>query len=44
MTDTAAFGDTSPVPGPNGTDSGPGMRVLAQFIRDLSFENPHAPE
>ena len=23
---------------------GPGMRVLAQFIRDLSFENPRAPE
>ena len=22
----------------------PGMRVLAQFIRDLSFENPRAPE
>jgi preprotein translocase subunit SecB len=24
--------------------SGPGIRILAQFIRDLSFENPHAPE
>lgn len=23
---------------------GPGVRVLAQFIRDLSFENPRAPE
>ncbi len=23
---------------------GPGIRVLAQFIRDLSFENPHAPD
>jgi preprotein translocase subunit SecB len=22
----------------------PGIRVLAQFIRDLSFENPHAPD
>jgi len=22
----------------------PGVRVLAQFIRDLSFESPHAPE
>jgi preprotein translocase subunit SecB len=22
----------------------PGIRVLAQFIRDLSFESPHAPE
>ena len=30
-----------------GADSpppGPGMRVLAQFIRDLSFENPNAPD
>jgi len=24
--------------------TGPGIRVLAQFTRDLSFENPHAPE
>lgn len=22
----------------------PGIRILAQYIRDLSFENPHAPE
>ena len=22
----------------------PGIRILAQFIRDLSFENPRAPE
>ena len=22
----------------------PGIRILAQFVRDLSFENPHAPE
>ena len=22
----------------------PGIRILAQFIRDLSFENPHAPD
>ena len=26
-------------------DSGqPGIRILAQYIRDLSFESPHAPE
>ncbi|MCR5878120.1 protein-export chaperone SecB [Phenylobacterium sp. J367] len=25
-------------------DGGPGIRILAQFIRDLSFENPRAPE
>jgi len=22
----------------------PGIRILAQYIRDLSFENPHAPD
>jgi preprotein translocase subunit SecB len=39
MTDVAA-------PPSNGTDGppGPGIRVLAQFIRDLSFENPRAPD
>ncbi|HEY1750003.1 MAG TPA: protein-export chaperone SecB [Caulobacteraceae bacterium] len=32
-------------PAPNGGDTPqPGVRILAQFIRDLSFENPHAPE
>ena len=29
----------------NGADTNePGIRILAQFIRDLSFENPRAPE
>jgi preprotein translocase subunit SecB len=43
MTDTDA--------GAPGTENGteqqadaPGIRILAQFIRDLSFENPRAPE
>ena len=27
-----------------GAPTGPGIRVLAQFIRDLSFENPRAPD
>src|SRR3989338_5262300 len=38
--------DTSvPPPAENGEDiSQPGFRILAQFTRDLSFENPHAPE
>lgn len=44
MTDTAASGDILSVPRQDGADVGPGMRVLAQFIRDLSFENPRAPE
>src|SRR5579875_2747274 len=25
-------------------NTAPGIRILAQFIRDLSFENPRAPE
>jgi preprotein translocase subunit SecB len=31
---------------PDGADpqAQPGIRILAQFIRDLSFENPRAPE
>jgi preprotein translocase subunit SecB len=39
MTDVAA-------PPTNGAETrpGPGIRVLAQFIRDLSFENPRAPD
>jgi preprotein translocase subunit SecB len=28
----------------NGQPAPPGIRVLAQFIRDLSFENPRAPD
>ena len=39
--------DAAPdAPSSNGSDipSGPGIRVLAQFIRDLSFENPRAPD
>ena len=33
-------------PGPNGsdTDMQPGIRILAQYIKDLSFESPRAPE
>jgi preprotein translocase subunit SecB len=31
--------------GPNGaSDAAPGIRILAQFTRDQSFENPHAPD
>ena len=39
MTDTDAAG-----PETNGAGAPePGIRILAQFIRDLSFENPNAP-
>ena len=41
--------DIDPAAAANGLGNGqasaePGIRVLAQFIRDLSFENPRAPE
>jgi preprotein translocase subunit SecB len=29
---------------PTGDAEAPGIRILAQFIRDLSFENPRAPD
>lgn len=39
MTDIDAGGGAQDQAG-----EGPGIRILAQFIRDLSFENPRAPE
>lgn len=38
--------DTSSTPEAQNGDAGeqPGFRILAQFVRDFSFENPHAPE
>ena len=38
--------DIPPAGLPDGADPNapPGIRILAQFIRDLSFENPRAPE
>ena len=39
MTDT----DVADIPQDGQTEE-PGIRVLAQYIRDLSFENPRAPE
>jgi len=44
MTDTDQ-GSGAGAGAPNGQpQDGPGIRILAQFIRDLSFENPRAPE
>ena len=41
MTDTTA----APAPtAPEGGAPAPGFRILAQYVRDLSFENPKAPE
>ena len=39
--DTAANGQTEPT---QGQPAGPGFRIMAQYVRDLSFENPRAPE
>lgn len=36
--------DTPPMPAPGAPQPQPQIRILAQFIRDLSFENPNAPE
>jgi preprotein translocase subunit SecB len=43
MTDTPTDFNAT---GGNGSDAAtqPGIRILAQFVRDLSFENPRAPE
>ena len=39
--DTAANGQTEPM---EGQPTGPGFRIMAQYVRDLSFENPRAPD
>jgi preprotein translocase subunit SecB len=39
MTDAAP-----PVDAPEGAPQTPGFRILAQYVKDLSFENPRAPE
>lgn len=46
MTDEAASPPSESAPGSGaGMDmAGPSIQVLSQFIRDLSFENPYAPQ
>jgi len=41
MTDTETGAAGAPTKAPPGD---PGFRILAQFVRDLSFENPRAPD
>ncbi|MEQ8320550.1 MAG: protein-export chaperone SecB [Rhodospirillales bacterium] len=45
MTDTSAPGNPNSPEGTNGdTPTAPAMRVLGQYVKDLSFENPgHSP-
>ena len=44
MTDTTAPVDALANGAQSGPAPGPGFRIMAQFVRDLSFENPKAPE
>ena len=46
MTDLPPIGvpPNGPMGGPGPAEGPPGVRVLAQYIRDLSFENPLAPD
>jgi preprotein translocase subunit SecB len=44
MTDTPPVDPAISQNGEDAASGGPGIRILAQFIRDLSFENPRAPE
>lgn len=44
MTDTPPETTDAAAPAENGGLPSPGIRIMAQFIRDLSFENPRAPE
>lgn len=34
--------DSGPVP--NGEDTSPAVGIISQYVKDLSVENPHAPE
>lgn len=44
MTDeTAGNGASSGAPPASGTQAAPAIRVLAQYVKDMSFENPDAP-
>jgi preprotein translocase subunit SecB len=43
MTDTDTAGALTGQTGEDGA-AAPSIRILAQFVRDLSFENPRAPE
>ena len=48
MTDAAPPADNAQNPASalpqQGQPAGPGFRILAQYVRDFSFENPRAPE
>jgi len=43
MTDAAPPADANPA-ATGGQPQGPGFRIVAQYVKDLSFENPKAPD
>ncbi len=43
MSDTPMNGDNNGQPPTQGDAQAPVMRVVAQYLKDLSFENPNAP-
>ena len=38
-----AENEFDPAPAPNGVDNAPQIGLIAQYVKDLSFENPNAP-
>jgi preprotein translocase subunit SecB len=45
MTDAAPPADANATPATGGQPpAGPGFRIVAQYVKDLSFENPKAPD
>ena len=40
---TADDNNDAPQPAANPGPEGPSFSVLSQYVKDLSFENPHAP-
>ena len=44
MTDAAPPSDAKPADAATQGPQGPGFRIVAQYVKDLSFENPKAPD
>ena len=44
MTDAAPPSDANTAKPADGAPQGPGFRIVAQYVKDLSFENPKAPD
>jgi preprotein translocase subunit SecB len=38
-----AENEFDPAPAPNGADTAPQIGLIAQYVKDLSFENPNSP-